>query len=59
MPPSLLPRQRELLRALRQATAHLSFEREFIQEYEPTVLAALKELGKLAHVIAQAQKEVK
>ncbi len=57
--PTLLPRQRELLLIFRQATTRLRFEREFVQEYEPTVLTMLKELDKLAQVIAQAQKEVK
>lgn len=55
----LLSRQWQATAAQWNDAARLRFEREFIQEYEPTVRTTLKELDKLAQVITQAQKEVK
>ncbi len=55
----LLQRQWQVTTGLWNDFARHRFEREYMQTYEPTVFAALKELDRLAQVIAQAQKEVK
>lgn len=55
----LLQQQWQTAISLWNDPVRLRFEREYWQEYEPTLRAALKEMDRLAAVIAQVQREVK
>lgn len=56
---TLLRRHWEMTAALWNDPVRYRFEREFWQDYEPALHAALKEMDELARVIDQARREVK